>query len=105
MDSSGHRISPGDISLPLVIEETETGIKITRGTLEENALRTEVNSNDNVEDDFDCGHNVTSDVKEERTGKRGKGKIVDQTHLIVEGKRRHQPGKQSVCNKNKLKEK
>ena len=34
-----------------------------------------------------------------------KGKVVDPTNLIVEGKRRHQPGEQSVCNKNKLKEK
>ena len=48
---------------------------------------------------------MTLEVKEERRGKRGQGKMVDQTHLIVEGKRRHQPGEQSVCNKNKLKEK
>ena len=38
LDTPCHGFQPGEIPLPLGIEETETGIKITRGVVKENVL-------------------------------------------------------------------
>ena len=52
----------------------------------------------------DSGNEVTGVVKKQKRGERGKGKVVDLTNLIVEGKRRDQ-GKIQTVSHDKSKEK
>ena len=93
-DSPCHGFPSGDNPSPLVIEEIEIGIKISRGTLEQDTIFHST-SECNMEED-DSGNEVTGEVKKQKRGKRGKGKVVDLTNLIVEGKRRDQGKIQTV---------
>ena len=73
----------GEIPLPLGIEETVIGIRITRGVVKENVPKSGDNYSEVAEDNIIGGHNVNGEIKENKRNKRGKGKLIDQSDLFV----------------------